>query len=48
MQQGPQDQDCCSQYALSFHLTLGKVLVQVESEPSAAEAKNLASLRQQA
>lgn len=32
----------------SFHLTLGEILVQVEFEQSAAEAKNLGSLRQQA
>lgn len=39
-----------SQYdiAPSFHLTLGEVLVQVELEPSAAEAEDFGSLREQA
>lgn len=32
----------------SRHFTLGEILVQVELEPSAAEAENLGSLRQQA
>lgn len=35
-------------YPPSFHLTLGEVLVQVEFDPSAAEAENFASLGQQA